>query len=148
MRNPAVEWDEDADASELVLTVPRRQTPTVNFIAWALGVPKERRLALDEMGSFVWRHCDGQQTVREIVEALIGRYKLSHREATVSLTTYLHTLGRRSLVAFAVDKSLIAKEKRPKEEDDQEEEGPAAMEKKREGKSRERRQGRRRKKRG
>jgi len=110
VRNPLIEWDEESSSDDLVLTVPRRRNRGTNAVAWALGVPGERRVQLDELGSFVWRRCDGANTVRDLIDALTVQYKLSQREATVSLTTYLQTLGKRNLVAFAVERSLLEAE--------------------------------------
>ena len=132
VRNPAIEWDQESDADDLVLTVPRRKTRGANSVAWLLGVPSERRVQLDELGSFVWRRCDGASTVRDLIDALKVEYKLSQREATVSLTTYLQTLGKRNLVAFAVDKALLEDEKGDRKHGDEPravEEGATAVKK-------------------
>lgn len=107
VRNPVVEWDAESGGPDLQLTIPRRKNARANVLAWMFGVPDERKLVLDEMGSFVWRQCDGEHSVQDLVAELVRQYRLSQREATVSLTTYLRTLGRRNLVAFAVDKSLL-----------------------------------------
>ena len=107
VRNPVVEWDSSSEGPDLMLTIPRRRSARANVLAWMFGVPDERKLVLDEMGSFVWRQCDGEHSVQDLVAELVRQYRLSQREATVSLTTYLRTLGRRNLVAFAVDRSLL-----------------------------------------
>ena len=62
-------------------------------------------LTLDEIGSFVWRLCDGNHSVREIIRALAARYKLHRKEAEVSVVAYLRTLAKRRLIAVAVPRA-------------------------------------------
>lgn len=65
-------------------------------------VPKYRKIELDEIGTFVWNHCDGRTNVRALIKKLCKRFKLSYREGEVSLTQYLRTLARRNLIGLAV----------------------------------------------
>jgi len=136
LRNPSVEWDEDSTDDELQLVIHRRKSARVNALAWMIGVPDHRKLVLDEMGTFVWRRCDGETSVKGLAEALMSEYKLSQREATVSLTTYLRTLGKRNLLAFAIDREMLGAED---EDEKAEEEAPGAGEKRTERKRRRRR---------
>lgn len=113
VRNPAVEWSEvEGDTGkEVLLVVPARRTRAMPVLRLALGVSdKPRRIQLDEVGTFVWLLCDGNNSVDDVCCRLRERYRLSHREALISLTTYLRTLGRRGLIAFAVDKELCGGE--------------------------------------
>ena len=67
-------------------------------------LPKSRVVALDEVGSFVWERCDGQNTVNSIVNALCSKYKLTRKEAEMSLLAYFRQLGKRGIIGFAVPK--------------------------------------------
>jgi len=105
VRNQAIEWDEvDGETGpEALLTVPPPQGKWIPVLRPLLVLPKEpRKVQLDSLGSEVWRLCDGERTVNGICDELCARYRLSHREAMLSLTTYLRQLGKRGLIGFAV----------------------------------------------
>jgi len=101
VRNPDLQWRE-LESEEVVVTVKSPSKFSWRVISWLFYLPATRTIALDEVGSFVWRLCDGEHSVSAMVKALCARYKLGKREAEVSLTTYLRDLGRRGLIAFAV----------------------------------------------
>jgi hypothetical protein len=104
VRNELIEAEETDDGT-VRLTIPRRDDWWVRAAARFFYVPKQRRVTLDEIGSFVWALCDGQHTVRDIIRALAARYKLHRKEAEVSVVAYLRTLAKRRLVAIAVLKT-------------------------------------------
>jgi len=104
LRNEAVEVGR-TDAGDVQLSVPRRDTWWVKALARLLYVPKRRRIALDEVGSFVWELCDGRHNVRQIIQALCQRYKLHRKEAEVSVVAYLRQLAKKGLIGIAVQKS-------------------------------------------
>jgi len=93
------------DAGEVEITVPRQDAWWVRMLSKVLHVPLRRKIVLDEVGSFVWQQCDGSTTVRELVSRFAQRFKLSRREAEVSLTAYLKILSKRRLVGFAFAKA-------------------------------------------
>ncbi len=101
VRNPNLKWSKNDD-DEVVIVLPRRNDTTGKFLAWMFFVPESRPLALDDVGSFVWEHCDGAHTVSDLVAALAAEYKVGKREVEISLTTYLQTLGKRGMVGFLV----------------------------------------------
>jgi len=92
------------EEGEAVLLLERRKDLTGRVVGFVIAAPLSRRLVLDEMGNFVWQQCDGDKSVREIASLLARRYKLNPREAIISLTTFLRTLGKRGLIGFAVVK--------------------------------------------
>lgn len=107
VRNPSVQWEmvDGKTGPEALLTVPPPKSVWLPLLKVIAVVPnKERRVQLDEVGSFVWQRCDGDRSVQDLCDALCDHYRLSYREGLVSLTTYLRQLGRRGLVAFAVDR--------------------------------------------
>jgi hypothetical protein len=118
VRNPSVQWEmvDGKTGPEALLTVPPPKSAWMPLIRVIAVVPsKERRIQLDEVGSFVWQRCEGERTVQDLCDALCEHYRLSYREGLVSLslsyreglvslTTYLRQLGRRGLVAFAVER--------------------------------------------
>jgi hypothetical protein len=102
IRNQAVEWTSKGD--ETVLVLRRREDRVGRLLDLFFVVPKERKLQLDMVGSYVWRQCDGRHTVQQLIENLARKYKLNRKEAEVSLTEFLRQLGRKKLIAIAVPK--------------------------------------------
>jgi len=101
LRNEAIEVVPTEDGS-VRLIIPRRETRWVKALSRLFTIPERRPLTLDEIGSFVWNLCDGQHTVRQIVKALCGRYRLHRKEAEVSVVTYLRQLAKRGIIGIAV----------------------------------------------
>ncbi|HEY3282696.1 MAG TPA: PqqD family protein [Armatimonadota bacterium] len=96
IRNPAVKWADHGD--EVVLTIPLTRGRISKHLARVLPGPETKRIALDEVGGFVWRLCDGQTKVESICAQLAARYNLDRREAEASMFEYLKQLGKRGLV--------------------------------------------------
>jgi len=100
--NPEVRVERGED-SLVCLWVAMPPSP---FIRWfpklAQTPPGERKVQLDEIGSFVWDLCDGETTVQEMTRALSRRHKMNPKEAEVALTTYLRTLARKGLAGIVV----------------------------------------------
>ena len=107
VRNELVHWEQD-DNGEVLITLTRQTGWKINLLAKIFYVPKERRVGLDEIGSEVWKMCDGKHTVARMIRSLADKYQLNRREAEVALTTYLKQLGKKRLVGFAVAKTRKA----------------------------------------
>ena len=102
-----VEAQEKPDGT-ITLAVPFRASRVVERLAQSLGARSgagERRIELDELGTFVWRMCDGRTTVRQMIERLAARYQLNRKDAEVSLTTFVRTLAAKGLAAIVIPKS-------------------------------------------
>ncbi len=69
------------------------------FGAWN-GGPLERKLELDELGTFCWRLIDGERSVSEMAAVLAERYGLPAREAEMAVAAFLRELGKRGIVGF------------------------------------------------
>jgi len=102
LKNPSLEWEKDEEGN-IVITVRRREDWKTKLLSLLFVIPKERKVALDEVGTLVWELCDGQTTVEDIIKKLMERYKLNRREAELSLGEYLKTLTKRGLVGLQVD---------------------------------------------
>jgi len=103
MRNPNLRW-ERTEEGLVVLAIPRREDLLGKILTIVFVVPKSRSVQLDEVGSFVWDLCDGENSIREMIDRLSGEYKLNRKEADVSLTTYLRDLAKRGIVGFELDR--------------------------------------------
>ena len=102
---------EETEAGMTIISTPVRRTGWTRLMKRLTSVPKYKKIELDEIGTFVWRHCDGRTSVRALIEKLCRRFKLSYREGEVSLTQYLRTLARRNLIGLAVRGGKDAKDK-------------------------------------
>jgi len=99
--NPAVQWSR-GEEGEIIITLKRREDWWVKFLSALFVVPRERKIALDEIGSMLWELFDGQHTIKELAQMLAERLKISYKEAELSLTEYLRILARKRLVALIV----------------------------------------------
>ena len=100
LRNPKLGYDEIE--GRVVLRVPRPDTWQVKIVNIFFPVPDERKVVLDPIGSDVWRVCDGQTPIAEIIKVLQREYKLGSKEAELSLQQFFKDLGRRGYIGFAV----------------------------------------------
>ncbi|MBS7641696.1 MAG: PqqD family protein [Candidatus Bathyarchaeia archaeon] len=100
VRNPIVEWGEYADGG--VYIVVRKGG----------GVKKEKRLNLDDIGSFIWLNMDGRNSVEDILSRICSKYKLAKVEAETPLLLFLRRLAERKLIAFLPREAISIGEKR------------------------------------
>lgn len=101
VKNRAVAEEQDEDGN-LTLTLKREDTLLVRVLNKIFFIPGEKKIALDEIGSWVWRKCDESTTVAEMISLMSDEYKLSLKEAEVSLMSFLRSLSRKRLIGFAL----------------------------------------------
>ncbi|RLI37360.1 hypothetical protein DRO55_01495 [Candidatus Bathyarchaeota archaeon] len=105
VRNPALKWEKN-EKGEVTIRIPIKSK---GFAAKILPTVKERRIRLDQVGSFVWELCDGKRTVKDIVDLLNKRYKLLPYEAELSLNTYFNQLSKRRLLGFILPDEMAVR---------------------------------------
>jgi hypothetical protein len=90
------------ETGETILIVPQNDkvNRVTKMVAKWMNVPNERKIELDEVGGYVWDLCDGNHTVETIVKKTSQQYKMSRREAEVSVTMFLQMLHERSFIGF------------------------------------------------
>jgi len=81
------------------LLLERRREWWAKILAVIFPIPKVKPVELDAVGEEVWDLCDGQHTLRQMIDTFRERHKLTRAEAEWSLRTYLRDLGKRGLVA-------------------------------------------------
>ncbi len=106
IRNPALQWQENDDGVA-VIVLPRRKDTTGKILAWAFSVPESRPVVLDEVGTFVWKLCDGRHSMAEIVSLLSKEYKLNKREVELSLNEFFKMLSKRGMLMVAVPNEVL-----------------------------------------
>ncbi len=96
---------ERTEDGNTILLVPRPDTWWVRWVTRSFQLPAYKRVALDELGSFVIEHCDGEHTVRDVVDKFAKKYRLNRREAEVSMNTFLRDLARRSIIGLVIEEA-------------------------------------------
>lgn len=101
MANRAVRVE--ARGETLILFVPiRRPWWMQGPLSWALPFRREKGVALDQLGSEVWRACDGERTVERIIDEFAERHRIRFHEARNSVVSFLHSLLKKKLLVLAV----------------------------------------------
>lgn len=54
--------------------------------------------ALDEVGAFIWRQCDGHHRVAELVDALVATYDVERARAADDVQGFLNDLFAADLI--------------------------------------------------
>lgn len=101
IKNQSVE-ETKTESGEIVLYLIRRDVWWIKVLAKTFYVPKGRKISLDELGSTVWGWLDGKTNVHQVIKRFAEKYKLSKREAELSVAAYLKTLAKRGLIGIAV----------------------------------------------
>lgn len=93
---------EERDDGEIILHIPVKEKVGffTKILAKCVQMPSEKRVELDEVGSFVWKLCDGSNTLESVVQKVGREYRMNRREAEVSTTTFMEMLIQRNFIAF------------------------------------------------
>lgn len=91
--------DEEADGSVKVFVCMKRSP----WQKWFGAPPEyEKQYLIEGLGREVFKYCDGNVTVKEIVGRLSEKYKLNIAEAEMAVTTYLRTLMTKGVIGMAI----------------------------------------------
>ncbi|MXW78497.1 MAG: PqqD family protein [Gemmatimonadetes bacterium] len=101
-RNESLRW-ENNDNGEVQVSIKRQDTWKVRLLSKFFYIPRQRKITLDEVGSEVWRMCNGRNSVGRMIEELSDKYQLNRKEAEVSLLQYLKTLGQKRFIGFVLE---------------------------------------------
>ena len=104
LRNQLIKWDID-DKEEVSLVIPQQQKLWIRIASKIFSLPDKRVIVLDDVGSYVWRLCDGKNSISQIVKHLSKQYRMTRKEAETSLFTFMRQLGKRNIIGFAVSKN-------------------------------------------
>ena len=109
VRNPALEWAEEEGG--VVLHIKRARNWKTRLLNLLFPLPEEHRVALDSIGSMVWRLSDGGSTIEQIARALARELQIERREAELSLQQFFKELGRRGYIGFKIENAGEAAQK-------------------------------------
>ena len=76
LRNQLVKWEVD-EKGEVSLTIPQDHKMWLRVLAKLFSLPGKRVIVLDDVGSYVWQLCDGQNSLRRISKQLSDKYNLT-----------------------------------------------------------------------
>ena len=110
MQNPNVRAQQRGKSLLLRIRLKQPRTSKLAQAVLHLSPEPERKVVLDSIGAGIWELCDQKNTVADIIELTRRRYKFSHKEALISVTTFLKQLGSKGLIAFAVPKEQVTPE--------------------------------------
>lgn len=86
------------------LAYPLAVKPWFGRLAEKVGMwdekPMIKQVELDEMGTFVWERIDGERSVRRIAEEFAKAYEVQPREAELSVTAFIKTIGQRGIIGL------------------------------------------------
>jgi len=99
--NPLVK-QEESEAGIITLLVPidRKGLPAV--LSKSMSIPDYKKIQLDEVGSKVWRKIGGNVSMLDLGKWMEEEFKLSQREAELSLGAYFDKLSERGLVGLMI----------------------------------------------
>lgn len=86
-----------------MITLKRSGSWKAKSLAILFAVPRKRQIVLDEVGTLVWDLCDGETPVRAITQQLMKRYKITLKEAELSLGQFLRTLTQRGFIGLRIE---------------------------------------------
>lgn len=92
------------ESGELLLTYHARVRPIFSKIQTFLTKrpvkPVKRKIQLDLLGKSVWNLLDGKNNVKKIINEFAARHKVNKKEAEVSVTLFLKSLGKKGLIGM------------------------------------------------
>ena len=103
VRNPGLDWSEAQ--KRIRITIPRKKTLLPKIMSKILPSAREKSIVLDEQGSFIWKLCDGNVSIRAIAESLNAEYDMPISHAEAALDLYFVQLSKKGLVGFILPKS-------------------------------------------
>ncbi len=94
--------EEETREGDLILLLKRHKRLSYRVLSKIFVIPEEKKFSLDGLGRWVWERCDGENTVGGMVKQLSESFKLSRREAEVSLMSFLRHLSKKKLIGFVL----------------------------------------------
>nr|NJM01237.1 PqqD family protein [Desulfobacula sp.] len=90
------------DGGDLVLSFPVTYKPFfMRLRRFLRSDPKStfrRKIQLDRLGADVWSLLDGKRDVKTVIREFAGRHGLDNKEAEISVTHFLRSLGQKGLI--------------------------------------------------
>ncbi len=91
------EWENDPQTDRVIIVRPKFTSSLAKKIILPFYGQKFFKIKLDALGSLVWRMCDGEHTVGEILKALQEQFT-DEEDLTRRLTLFIHQLVREKFI--------------------------------------------------
>jgi hypothetical protein len=92
-------WEE-GESGRVTVFVPKFSGRFTRRWLMPLLARPDVRLRLDDLGSFVWRECDGRTTVADVAERVHRRFGGEPGEALARVSSFVRQLARTTSVTF------------------------------------------------
>ena len=100
LRNEAAGVVEEGDGLS-VSVARKRPWWLVPPISWAIKPRAEKTMRLDALGAEVWRLCDGERTVEQVIDKFATSHRLTFHESRAAVTTYIRQLVEHGVLVIA-----------------------------------------------
>ena len=99
---PRCEAEIDPATGRVVVLKPRFADPLGRrLIQPRLGAGRRfLKVPLEERGSVLWRHCDGQRTVGDLVAVFAAAFPHDTDDAPKRISLYLHAMYENDLISY------------------------------------------------
>ena len=92
------------DSGDLILIYQVLYKPFFLKIQKIIGQSKKntftRKIQLDGLGVDVWSLLDGKKNVKTIIKEFAALHRLNYKEAEISVTLFLRSLGEKGLIGI------------------------------------------------
>lgn len=100
---------ERLENGRLVLGYKVERPRHLRFLRLIGGLPagpeqQLKKVELDLLGTLVWEECGRNRRVCEIIDLVRDRFRISHREAELSVTEFIRGLGSRGLLSVVLER--------------------------------------------
>ncbi len=102
VKNTAAKVVGESDKAVSVQVKNKKPGYRIPPISWFVPYKPTITIELDELGSRLWRCCDGEHDVEQICDAFSEEYGLSFHEAKTAVTDYLGKLIQRGVLAITM----------------------------------------------
>lgn len=94
-----VSWETDS-RDRIVLLKPKFKWPWLKKHLLPRMKRPHYRIQLDDKGSFIWRRCNGKNTVGELAEMHTGKFGEDVEPLLERLALFLHSLEKNGFIEF------------------------------------------------
>lgn len=101
-----VDWETDDATGFAVLIKPKFPAAILRWIRPLLIRGENFRIKLDDVGTQIWQNCDGNQTLEEISEKLVGHFGERIQPVEERLGMFVSQLMRSGFISFPQDEAF------------------------------------------
>ncbi|MGD9898945.1 MAG: PqqD family protein [Calditrichaceae bacterium] len=100
---PLMEWYMDEESGRVIIKRPRFLSPTARKIIGPFMKSSHFLVKLDELGSVVWKNCDGSNSVQNIGERLLDNFGTDLDSVWERVSKFILQLKREKFIDLEFD---------------------------------------------